>query len=44
MDCLAAAFVDEFSNIFHIFCVLVVLGRPERLSSSADAEPALKCE
>jgi hypothetical protein len=42
MDCLATVFMDEFSNFFNILCLLLVLGRPERLSSSTDTQPALK--
>jgi hypothetical protein len=44
MDCLAVVFVDEFSNFFNISVVLVVLGCPERSSSSTDTRPALKHE
>jgi hypothetical protein len=36
--------MDEFSNFFHIFCCFAGLGRPERLSSSTDTQPALKHE
>jgi hypothetical protein len=44
MDCSATVFVDEFSNFFSSFSVvLLVLGRPER-SSSTDTRPALKRE
>jgi hypothetical protein len=41
MDCLVVTFVDEFSNFFNI---LLVLGRPEYSSSSADIQLALKHE
>jgi hypothetical protein len=41
MDSSATNFVDEF---WYFSVVLLVLGRPERLSSSTDTRPALKCE
>jgi hypothetical protein len=42
---LATVFVDEFSIFFSTFSVvLLVLGRPERSSSSNDTRPALKLE
>jgi hypothetical protein len=40
---LATVFVDELSNFFNNFCRFVVLGRPER-SSSTDIPLALKRE
>jgi hypothetical protein len=36
--------VDEFSNFVNIFYRLLVLGRPERSSSSSVTQPALKRE
>jgi hypothetical protein len=43
MDCLTTLFVDEFPNFFSTFSVvLLVLGRPDRSSSSTDTQPALK--
>jgi hypothetical protein len=44
MDCSATVFVDEFSIFSTFSAVLLVLGRPERSSSSTDTGPALKCE
>jgi hypothetical protein len=44
MDCSAALFVDEFSNFSTFSVVLLMLGRPERSSSSTDTQPALKHE
>jgi hypothetical protein len=45
MDCSVTIFVDEFSNFFSTFSiVLLVLGRLEHTSSSTDTESALKCE
>jgi hypothetical protein len=44
MDYLATVFVDEFLNFFNFFVVLLVLGPPERSSSSTDTRPALKRE
>jgi hypothetical protein len=44
MDYSATVFMDKFS-IFSTFSVdLLVLGRPEHLSSSNDTRPALKRE
>jgi hypothetical protein len=36
--------VDEFSNFSTFSVVLLVLGRPERSSSSTDTRPAMKRE
>jgi hypothetical protein len=36
MDYLVTVFVDEFSDFLTYSVVLLVLGHPERLSSSAD--------
>jgi hypothetical protein len=44
MDCSATVFVDEFSNFSIISDILLVLGCPERLSSSTDTQLALKRE
>jgi hypothetical protein len=44
MDCLASVFVDVFSNFSTFSVVLLVLGRPERSSSSTDTRPDLKRE
>jgi hypothetical protein len=44
MECSAIVFMDEFLNFFNISVVLLVLGRPERLSLSTDTQPALKRE
>jgi hypothetical protein len=44
MDCSVTVVVDEFSNSLTFSVVLVVPGRPERLSSSTDTRPALKRE
>jgi hypothetical protein len=45
MDCSATVFMDEFSNIFLTFSVvLVMLGHRERSSSAADTQPGLKRE
>jgi hypothetical protein len=37
-------FMDEFSNFFTFSVALLVLGHPERSSSSTDTRPALKHE
>jgi hypothetical protein len=39
MDCSATVFMDEFSDFSTFSVVLLVLGRPER-SSSTDTRPA----
>jgi hypothetical protein len=44
MDCSTPVFVDEFSKFSTFSAVLLVLGRPERSSSSTDTRPALKRE
>jgi hypothetical protein len=44
MHCSAIVCVDEFSIFSTFSVVLLVLGRPEHLSSSTDTRPALKCE
>jgi hypothetical protein len=45
MDCSAVIFMDEFSDFFSTFSViLLVLGHPESLSSSTDTCPTLKHE
>jgi hypothetical protein len=44
MDCSAMVFIDEFLNFFNIICLLLMLGWPDCLSSSADTLPALKRE
>jgi hypothetical protein len=44
MDCLATFFVDEFSNFLLFPVVLLVLSRPEPLSSSTEIPPCLKRE
>jgi hypothetical protein len=36
MDYLEMVFMDEFSNFLTFSVILLVLGHPERLSSSAD--------
>jgi hypothetical protein len=44
MDFSAMVFMDEFLNFFKISVVLLMLGSPERSSSSADTQLALKRE
>jgi hypothetical protein len=45
MDCSAMVFVDEFFEFFSTFSVvLLMLGRPERLSSSTNPQLSLKHE
>jgi hypothetical protein len=44
MDSSAAVFVDEFSILSTFSVILLVLGHPERLSSSTDTLLALRHE
>jgi hypothetical protein len=44
MDCSVMVFMDEFSKLSTFSVVLLVLGCPERLSSSTDTQQALKHE
>jgi hypothetical protein len=44
MDYSAMDFVDEFSNFSTFSVILLVLGCPDRSSSSTDTQPALKRE
>jgi hypothetical protein len=44
MDCSATVFAYEFSILSTFSVALMMLGRPERSSSSTDTRPALKRE
>jgi hypothetical protein len=44
MDCSVTVFMDQFLNFSTFSVVFLVLGCPERLSSLADTQLALKCE